>query len=90
MWITYIANGLAAIGGGVALFALAFSHDYEAKNRPNTGFWLGVLSVAVAIVVDFPLTPENLLKSIGDAYTFSLMVFMALVGLAVFDQWAQE
>lgn len=90
MWITYIANGIAAIGAGIALFVLAFADRYQGNHRPNLGFWIGVLAVALAIAIDFPLKPEVPIKSIGYTYSLSLVVFMLLFGLTWLFAWAEE
>lgn len=90
MWITYLVNGIAAIGGGLALFVIAFAPGWESKDRPNVGFWTGVLTVALAIAIDFPLKPEVPIKSIGYTYTFALIVFFILFGLGRAFAWAEK
>lgn len=88
MWITYIANGIAAIGGGVALMAICFWENSEPPNRVNIGFWVGVLTVATAIVVDFPLRPGEILRSLSYTYSFALAI--AFLGFWLLNTMNEE
>lgn len=81
MWITYIANGIAAIAAGIAFMAIVLWEKNESEDRPNIGFWIGVLTVAAVLVVDFPLKPGEIMRSLGYAYGFALAVTFLGFGL---------
>ena len=90
MWVTYLVNGIAAIAAGFGLVMVVLRSQRESNSRAHVGFWLGVITVALGIVVDFPLKPGETLRSIWLGYVFAVVVFMVLVGLGSLLSWADE
>lgn len=90
MLITYIANGVAALASGFALFVLCFHRAWKSEHQPNRGFWIGVATIGLAIAIDFPINPDDLLKSIWNTYVFTLIVLMVLFGVLWLFSWAEE